>query len=142
MTLLSVGVNLERRKIYISSSGRLAGQLLSNQGCGNTLLSEDLSYYAECSWHFEQPSDDPLVNCVYLAHWTRSVREPLVRQSMRQREYRLINMRLQKLIYLHMIQLSGRRIYKYAWAAETCCHALNKSCSYSLSWNIVVYRRK
>ena len=49
MTLLSVGVNLECRKIYISSSGRLAGQLLSNQGCGNTLLSEDLSYNTECS---------------------------------------------------------------------------------------------
>ena len=27
-------------------------------------------------------------------------------------------------------------------AAETCRHALNKSCSYSLLWNIVVYRRK
>lgn len=49
MTLLSVGVNLECRKIYISSSGRLAGQLMSNQGCGNTLLSEDLSYNTVCS---------------------------------------------------------------------------------------------
>jgi len=74
-------------KIYISSSGRLAGQLLSNQGCVNTLLSEDLSSNTECSWHFEQPGDDLPVYSVTLVHWSQSVRGPLLRQSMKQIEY-------------------------------------------------------
>ena len=29
-----------------------------------------------------------------------------------------------------------------SWAAETCRHELNKTCSYLLLWNIIVYRRK
>ena len=36
----------------------------------------------------------------------------------------------------------GCRHVSAAHAAETCHHALNKSCSYSMLWNIVVYRRK
>jgi len=45
-------------------------------------------------------------------------------------------------LYTTIFHNSVWRHVSVAHATETCRHALNKSCSYSLLWNIVVYRRK
>ena len=144
MTLLSVGVNLECRKIYISSSGRLAGRLLSNQGCGNTLLSEDLSHNTECSWHFEQPREDLPLHCVTLVHWSQTVRGPLLKQSMKQIEQILIFCRpcISIYLFININQLDALNFIISFFQASTCFehHVLivRRSKLYYTNFNILL----